>query len=92
MRLEVIIVVTPAAVAISTAISFVSNPPVSKLEPRVAVLTAAINSYSAIGICRSNGLPCVRMSAVDLDDPLRGIFPRVNSVQSIHVIEEEYSR
>ena len=37
--LEVMTVVTPAAVAISAAISFVSMPPVPKLEPRVVVLT-----------------------------------------------------
>lgn len=37
--LEVMIVVTPAAVAISAAISFVSIPPVPRLDPRVAVLT-----------------------------------------------------
>ncbi len=33
------IVETPAAVAISAAISFVSIPPVPKLEPNVVVLT-----------------------------------------------------
>lgn len=38
--LEVMTVVTPAAVAISAAISFVSIPPVPRLEPRVVVLTA----------------------------------------------------
>lgn len=37
--LEVMIVVTPAAVAISAAISFVSIPPVPKLDPNVVVLT-----------------------------------------------------
>ena len=37
--LEVMIVVTPAAVAISAAISFVSIPPVPRLEPSVFVLT-----------------------------------------------------
>jgi len=37
--LEVITVVTPAAVAISAAMSFVSIPPVPRLDPRVAVLT-----------------------------------------------------
>ena len=37
--LEVMIVATPAAVAISAAMSFVSMPPVPKLEPRVVVLT-----------------------------------------------------
>ena len=37
--LEVITVVTPAPVAISAAMSFVSIPPVPKLEPRVVVLT-----------------------------------------------------
>lgn len=37
---DVITVDTPAAVAISAAISFVSIPPVPRLEPRVAVLTA----------------------------------------------------
>jgi hypothetical protein len=36
---DVITVDTPAAVAISAAISFVSIPPVPRLEPRVAVLT-----------------------------------------------------
>lgn len=42
VRLEVMTVDTPAAVAISAAMSFVSIPPVPKLEPRVAVLTADI--------------------------------------------------
>lgn len=37
--LEVMIVVTPAPVAISAAISLVSIPPVPRLEPRVVVLT-----------------------------------------------------
>ncbi len=36
---EATIVDTPAAVAISAAISLVSIPPVPKLEPRVFVLT-----------------------------------------------------
>ena len=39
LLLEVMIVVTPAAVAISAAISFVSIPPVPRLDPRVVVLT-----------------------------------------------------
>lgn len=38
--LEVMIVVTPAAVAMSAAMSFVSIPPVPKLEPNVDVLTS----------------------------------------------------
>ena len=37
--LEQIIVATPAAVAISAAISFVSIPPVPSCDPRVFVLT-----------------------------------------------------
>lgn len=37
--LDVMIVVTPAPVAISAAINFVSIPPVPSLEPSVAVLT-----------------------------------------------------
>ena len=37
--LEVMTVVTPAAVAISAAIILVSIPPVPRLEPRVDVLT-----------------------------------------------------
>jgi hypothetical protein len=37
--LLVIMVVTPAAVAISAAMSLVSIPPVPRLEPRVVVLT-----------------------------------------------------
>jgi hypothetical protein len=36
---DVTIVETPAAVAISAAISLVSMPPVPNLDPRVAVLT-----------------------------------------------------
>lgn len=39
---DVTIVSTPAAVAISAAMSLVSIPPVPSLEPRVAVLTAEI--------------------------------------------------
>ncbi len=38
--LDVMIVVTPAAVAISAAISLVSIPPVPRLDPSVVVLTA----------------------------------------------------
>jgi hypothetical protein len=37
--LEVMIVVTPAAVEMSAAMSFVSIPPVPRLEPSVVVLT-----------------------------------------------------
>ena len=37
--LEVIMVVTPAAVAISAAMSLVSIPPVPRLDPNVVVLT-----------------------------------------------------
>jgi hypothetical protein len=37
--LDVMIVVTPAPVAISAAMIFVSMPPVPRLEPRVVVLT-----------------------------------------------------
>ena len=37
--LDVIIVVTPAAVAMSAAMSFVSIPPVPRLDPSVEVLT-----------------------------------------------------
>jgi len=39
LLLEVIMVVTPAAVAISAAMSFVSIPPVPRLDPSVVVLT-----------------------------------------------------
>lgn len=37
--LELIIVVTPVSVAIPAAMSFVSIPPVPKLDPKVVVLT-----------------------------------------------------
>lgn len=37
--LDVMMVVTPAAVAISAAMIFVSIPPVPRLDPRVVVLT-----------------------------------------------------
>lgn len=40
--LDVIIVVTPAPVAISAAMSFVSIPPVPRLDPKVVVLTVVI--------------------------------------------------
>ena len=46
LLLEVIMVVTPAAVAISAAMSFVSIPPVPRLDPSVVVLT--INNMSII--------------------------------------------
>ena len=39
--LDVITVVTPAPVVISAAMSFVSIPPVPRLEPSVDVLTVA---------------------------------------------------
>jgi hypothetical protein len=45
---EVTTVATPAAVAISAAISFVSIPPVPSLDPRVAVLTMC--SYELTGV------------------------------------------
>jgi hypothetical protein len=41
--LDVITVVTPAPVAISAAISFVSIPPVPRLEPSVDVLTVTLS-------------------------------------------------
>jgi hypothetical protein len=46
--LEQIMVETPAPVAISAAMSFVSIPPVPRLDPRVVVLTvtAASSRYS----------------------------------------------
>jgi len=37
--LEVMMAVTPVSVAISAAMSFVSMPPVPRLEPKVLVLT-----------------------------------------------------
>lgn len=40
--LEVMIVVTPAPVAISAAMSFVSMPPVPRLDPSVDVLTTPL--------------------------------------------------
>ena len=44
--LDVIMVVTPAAMAISAAISFVSIPPVPRLEPNVVVLTGETHGQS----------------------------------------------
>jgi hypothetical protein len=41
--LDVMIVVTPVSVAISAAMSFVSMPPVPRLEPSVLVLTEDIS-------------------------------------------------
>jgi hypothetical protein len=42
----VTIVSTPAAVAISAAMSFVSIPPVPSLEPNVAVLTRGMDDQN----------------------------------------------
>ena len=42
--LEEMIVVTPAAVAISAAMILVSIPPVPRLDPRVVVLTGIVRS------------------------------------------------
>ena len=49
---EAIIVFTPASVAISAAISFVSIPPVPRLDPSVAVLTyfASCRAESVVGV------------------------------------------
>ena len=44
--LDVMIVVTPAAVAMSAAMSFVSIPPVPRLEPSVDVLTGCESRVS----------------------------------------------
>ena len=50
--LEVITVVTPAAVAMSAAMSFVSIPPVPRFDPSVVVLTE-------VQVCES-ALECVK--------------------------------
>ena len=52
--LDVMTVVTPAAVAISAAMSLVSIPPVPKLEPRVVVLTISEPLDTKYGHTQSN--------------------------------------
>jgi hypothetical protein len=91
LRLEVMIVDTPAAVAISAAMSFVSIPPVPKLEPRVAVLTTGnhINKERVL-TTQSVTLSTDRNSRLHhFDEPRGWIFPRICGVKSIHVGEKE---
>ena len=93
--LEVMIVVTPAAVAISAAISFVSIPPVPRLDPNVVVLTV-IKGFVFI----RKGKHALKKVWLTLQaDGWDGInnfnllriwvFARVRSVETIDVREEE---
>ena len=52
--LEVMTVVTPAAVAISAAINLVSIPPVPKLDPNVVVLTGvqSVNQSTTVYLAK----------------------------------------
>ena len=64
--LEVMTVVTPAAVAISAAISLVSMPPVPKLEPRVVVLTVMDGEYMITArLYQRRSLPCDLMVSIE---------------------------
>jgi hypothetical protein len=57
--LDKIIVVTPAPVAISAAMSFVSIPPVPRLDPRVVVLTVIVTSACDLYWCTNAYLEIV---------------------------------
>lgn len=63
LLLEVIMVVTPAAVAISAAMSFVSIPPVPRLDPSVVVLT--IESMSMVVLDVVKIPPSERMADIE---------------------------
>lgn len=89
--LEVMTVVTPAPVAISAAMSFVSIPPVPRLEPNVDVLTvASLNTNHTQKRCRKLTLCSdVCYGPHDVDLPRSRIFSWVCGVQSVNIGEEE---
>ena len=62
---EVTTVATPAAVAISAAISLVSIPPVPSLDPRVAVLTSGGYELTRDLFLRSSRSPVFLISDTD---------------------------
>ena len=68
--LEVMMVVTPAAVAISAAMSFVSIPPVPKLDPRVVVLTR-YQGQDAVFTQEDDGSPCDRIASMEETTSIR---------------------
>jgi len=89
--LDVMMVVTPAPVAISAAISFVSIPPVPRLDPSVDVLTGERVSFGQIFLhlwnrtLGSNG-----SDRYDFVNLFRGrIFSWVGSIQTIDVCKQE---
>ena len=89
LRLEVMTVVTPAAIAISAAINFVSSPPFPTLESRVAVLTVSTNSGQQLAYMEAMScLVCyLRMAAVDSTTWMRRaeVSFRGLAVYTIHV-------
>lgn len=91
--LEVMMVVTPAAVAISAAISFVSIPPVPRLDPSVVVLTAESISANVAQMLLHNRKrtfsPNGRYRIHDFYLLSIWILPWIRSVKTIHIREEE---
>ena len=85
--LDVMTVMTPAAVAISAAMSLVSIPPVPRFDPRVFVLTftqLSAHERSAVSrrpTLRTNG----RDGCHDVYSRSIGVFPRIRRVQPIHI-------
>lgn len=84
------IVETPAAIANSAAINFVSIPPVPSEEPSVAVLTTfcafrmgALLSC-VVGMEHTN-LPDGFDITHNLDSLSRGILARILGIQTVHV-------
>jgi hypothetical protein len=88
--LEQMDVVTPAAVAISAAMSFVSIPPVPKLEPAVAVLTAKPSDPSLETALKDLTLVSDCRHIVDsFDQPGVGVLPWIRRIQPIHIGQKE---
>lgn len=64
-------VVTPAAVAISAAMSFVSIPPVPKLDPSVVVLTRYQGQDALRSTQENDGPPCDRIASMEETTSIR---------------------
>ncbi len=62
--LDVMMVVTPAPVAISAAMIFVSMPPVPRLDPRVVVLTDVMSKQ--LFIWEKKNKPCDLIADIDV--------------------------
>lgn len=90
-REEVITVATPAAAAISAAMSLVSIPPVPRAEPRLRVDTDEV--WLGIGWEEGKRVGTLGADGVDggnsVESPRGGVLPRVGGVERVDVGEQE---